>query len=197
MKKHMRRALSFLLITVLMLTLVACGGGTKKETPLVDTATKFFEAIKVGDFKTAAQFVEDAKGFEDSNLNRAEMEEELGKENVAALFEIMGDVKISEAQETINGDKGTLKAKFESKDLSAAFTTFMSKSMEFSMSEEAQNLDEEAATKKMMDMFSEIIKDVKPTVKEGEIQFVKSGDTWKISKDNPFMTTLMTGGMSL
>ena len=55
----------------------------------------------------------------------------------------MGDVKISEAQETINGDKGTLKAKFESKDLSIAFT-----SMEFFMSEEVQKLDEEAAIKK-------------------------------------------------
>lgn len=186
-----------MLIAVFMLTLVACGSGTKKETPLVDTATKFFEAVKVGDFKTAAQFLEDPKELEEADLNKVGMEEELGQENVAALFELMGDVKISEAQETINGDKGTLKAKFESKDLSVAFTTFMSKSMEFSMSEEAQNLDEEAATKKMMDMFSEILKDVKPTVKEGEIQFVKSGDTWKISKDNPFMTTLMTGGMSL
>lgn len=179
-----------MLIAVFMLTLVACGSGTKKETPLVDTATKFFEAVKVGDFKTAAQFLEDPKELEEADLNKVGMEEESGKENVAALFEVMGDVKISETQETINGDKGTLKAKFESKGLSIAFT-----SMEFFMSEEVQKLDEEAAIKKMMDTFGKTLKDIKPTVKEGEVQFVKSGDTWKISKDNPFMKTFIIGGV--
>ena len=46
-----------------------------------------------------------------------------------------------------------------------------------------------------MDTFGKTLKDIKPTVKEGEVQFVKSGDTWKISKDNPFMKTFIIGGV--
>lgn len=191
MKRTKKLMTLLALLLVFSLSLVACGGGAKG--PLESVVKSYFEAVSAGDFDKISEFIDGSEGSAMPATDVEGLKAVLGEENLDALFKAVGDVKIIDPVESIEGDKGTLKAKFEGKTLKSIIENYMNATMEYSTSPEAINMDLEALNAKMLDIFSDTVAKTEKTTTEGEIQFVKVGDTWKLAKENPFLEKMLSG----
>ena len=187
MWNEMKKKLAILLVLLLAVGLVGCGGESPEQA--VKSA---FDAIKKSDSTTASKYInydELLKAGESSEeKSTSESDEQAGKMAKSILKHF--DYKIISSSQ--DGDSATVKAEITNIDMKTIMADFISEAFALAFS----GLDEETMDLQMKNKFDELIDrpDNKTVTKAVDIKLTKGGNSWKIDMSNE-TTDAIFGGM--
>ena len=165
-KKKIAILMSLMLSAIL---LVGCGGKTKSPT---DYVNDYFKEVKSGtESKIAQQMISSQLSGED-----------MPKEAVDAIIDMLGKLEVTPKDEKIDGDKATVNVAIKGVSFKTVLSTYLVNVMGQAMS--MSNLSEEEVEKKVMELLIKTIKETPAEERTGVSNLTKSGDEWKVVEDN-------------
>lgn len=185
----MKKLLSYLLILMLMLTLVGCGGESAEQA-----VKNTFDAIKLNDRETASKYInydELLNVGESGEASLAEMDEE--SQEMAELILKHFDYKIISSTE--KGDTAIVTAEITNVDMKTIMASFISEAFALAFS----GMDEEQMAEEMSNKFTELInrEDNETVTKTVDLNLTKDGDSWKIDMSDEAGDAIFGGMITL
>lgn len=185
----MKKMLSYLLILILVLTLVGCGGESAEQA-----VKNTFDAIKSNDRETASKYIDYDKLLnvgESGEASLGEMDEE--SQEMAELILKHFDYKIISSKE--EGDTATVTAEITNVNMQTIMASFLSEAFSLAFS----GLNEEQMAEEMSNKFTELInrEDNETVTKTVDIALTKDGDSWKVDMSEEAGDAIFGGMITL
>ncbi|MDF2656120.1 MAG: hypothetical protein K0R19_2594 [Bacillota bacterium] len=185
----MKKMLSYLLILIMVLALVGCGGESAEQA-----VKNTFDAIKSNDRETASRYIDYDELLnvgESGEASLGEMDEESQK--MAELILKHFNYKIISSKE--EGDTATVTAEITNVNMQTIMASFISEAFSLAFS----GLNEEQMAEEMSNKFTELInrEDNETVTKTVDIALTKDGDSWKVDMSEEAGDAIFGGMITL
>ena len=185
----MKKMLSYLLILILVLALVGCGGESAEQA-----VKNTFDAIKSNDRETASKYIDYDELLnvgESGEASLGEMDEE--SQEMAELILKHFDYKIISSKE--EGETATVTAEITNVNMQTIMASFISEAFSLAFS----GLNEEQMAEEMSNKFTELInrEDNETVTKTVDIALTKDGNSWKVDMSEEAGDAIFGGMITL
>lgn len=176
-------------LVLLVLVLVACGGGGRPE----DAVNGFFSTLKQADFEKLGSYMEDS-----GNLGKLSEANSEARELMKTMF---GQLQTTIGTSDVKGNEAVVDVKLSFVDVQAAmknleqeFNDTMKKLMLGATSQNREQLQLEMQ-KQVLALFKKAMSapNVTRISEDAKVNLVKIGNAWKLSKDQRFGNQLFEG----
>jgi hypothetical protein len=176
-------------LVVLVLVLVACGGGSRPE----DAVTGFFNTLKNADFEKLGTYMEDS-----GNLGKLSSIKPEARELIKTMF---GQLQITLGVSEVKGNEAVVNVKLSFVDVQVAmknseqeFNALVKKLMLGAMTQDREKLQQEMQ-KEVLGLFKKAMSapNVARVSEDAKVNLIKIGNAWKLSKDQRFGNQLFEG----
>jgi hypothetical protein len=174
---------------LLVLALVACGGGSRPE----DTVNGFFTTLKNADFEKLGAYMEDA-----GNLGKLSSLKPEARELIKTMF---GQLQTTLGASEVKGSEAVVSVKLSfvnvqsaMKNLEGEFNAMVKKLMLGATSQNREQLQLEMQ-KEVLGLFKKAMSapNVARVSEDAKVNLVKVGNAWKLSRDQRFGNQLFEG----